>query len=74
MGFRMPLYATVEIDRPTPPDTYAPIHAERGIVSPAAVGVAGLVAGGLAGAGLVAARKLGKDAAAEEGEEKEEGK
>jgi hypothetical protein len=67
----MPLFATVEIDRPTPPDTYAPIHAERGKVSPAATGVAGLVAGALAGAGLAAARKLGKESA---GEEKEEGK
>lgn len=68
MGFRMPLYATVEIDRPTPPDTYAPIHADRGGVSLAAVGVAGVTVGALAGAGLVAARKLGKDA----GEEKKE--
>ena len=74
MGFRMPLYATVEIDRPTPPDTYAPIHADRGGVSPAAMGVAGLVAGALAGAGVVAARKLGKDAAEAEGKGKEEGK
>jgi hydrogenase small subunit len=74
MGFRMPLHATVEIDRPTPPDTYPPIHADRGGVSPAAMGVAGLVAGALAGAGVVAARKLGKDAAVEAGEEKEEGK
>jgi len=74
VAFRLPLHATVEIDRPTPPDTFAPIHADRGWVSPAATGVAGLVAGALAGAGLVAARKLGKDAAKGEGEEKEEGK
>jgi hypothetical protein len=38
------------------------------------VGVAGLVVGVLAGAGVMAARKLGNEAATGEGEEKEEGK
>jgi hydrogenase small subunit len=74
MGFRMPLHATVEIDRPTPPDTFAPIHSGEGGVSATATGIAGIVAGALAGAGIVAARKLGKDAAAGKGEEEEEGK
>jgi hydrogenase small subunit len=74
VAFRMPLHATVEIDRPTPPDTFAPIHSRVGGVSATATGVAGLVAGALAGAGVMAARKLGKEAAKEEGEEKEEGK
>ena len=74
MGFRMPLYATVEIDRPTPPDTFAPIYSGESEVSPTAVGVAGLVVGALAGAGVMAARTLGKEAATGEGEEKEEGK
>jgi len=74
IAFRVPLHATVEIDRPTPPDTFAPIQHGHGGVSPAAAGVAGLVAGALAGAGVVAARKLGKDAAGEKGEEKEEEK
>ncbi|HEY7528624.1 MAG TPA: hydrogenase small subunit [Candidatus Deferrimicrobiaceae bacterium] len=74
VAFRMPLHATVEIDRPTPPETFAPIVQPKGVVSPVATGVAGLVAGALAGAGLVVARKLGKEAAKGEGEEKEEGK
>lgn len=72
--FRMPLHATVEIDRPTPPDSFAPVQKGGGVVSPVATGVAGLVVGALAGAGLVAARKLGKEPTKEEGEEKEEGK
>lgn len=71
VGFRVPMHATVEIDRPTPPDTYPAIHAEREGVSPVATGVAGLVAGALAGAGVVAARKLGKESG--EAGEKEEG-
>jgi hydrogenase small subunit len=76
VAFRVPMHATVEIDRPTPSDTFAPIVQPKGVVSPAATGVAGLVAGALAGAGLAAARKLGKEAAKGEGEgeEKEEGK
>ena len=34
-------HQTVPIDRPTPPDTYARIHAEQGRLSPIATGVAG---------------------------------
>ena len=49
-----PLFDTVDIERPTPPDTYAPIHAEQGMVSPVATGVAGLVGGALVGAGFMA--------------------
>ena len=77
MVFHEPLYATVEIDRPTPPDTYPPIHADHGGVSTAAVGAAGIVGGALLGAGVMNARKLGKDAKEnerKEGETKQEGK
>ena len=41
------------------PDTYAPIHAAQGHISPVATGLAGLVGGALLGAGLAASRKLG---------------
>jgi len=77
IAFRVPLHATVEIDRPTPPDTYPPITADHGGVSIAAVGVAGLVGGALLGAGVMNARKLGAEAKEEErktGETKPEGK
>ena len=30
IAFRVPLFTTVDIDRPTPPDTYPPIHARAG--------------------------------------------
>ena len=50
---------TVEIERPTPPDTYPPIHAEQGGVSAVATGVAGLAVGALLGAGYRFAKKLG---------------
>jgi len=59
VGFRLPMHATVDILRPMPPDTYAPIRAPQGRVSPIATGVAGLVLGALAGAGYVTSKKLG---------------
>ena len=43
-----------------PPSTYAPIDAPQGTISPVATGLAGLVAGALAGAGYVASRKFSK--------------
>jgi len=58
VAFRIPLHTTVDIERPTPPDTYPPIHAPQGRISPIATGVAGLVVGGLAGAGYVGSKKL----------------
>jgi len=57
----------VEIERPTPPDTYPPVEEVRHGISPAAAGVAGLVGGALVGAGYMAAKK-----AAESGGEEEE--
>mgnify|MGYP000061881966 CR=1 FL=1 len=57
--WRMPIHATVEIDRPTPPDTYPPIHAPQGGVSAVAAGVAGVVGGALLGGAWMAAKKLG---------------
>ncbi len=58
IAFRVPAFQTIDIQRPMPPDTYAPIHAPSHGVSPLATGVAGAVLGGLAGAGYVASRKL----------------
>jgi hydrogenase small subunit len=62
--WRVPIHTTVEIERPMPPDTYPPIHAKQGGTSAVAAGVAGVVAGGLIGAGWMAAKK------ANEGEDK----
>ena len=61
VAFRIPLHDTVPIDRPTPPDTYPPIHAPQGGVSPVATGLAGLVGGAVVGAAWMAAKKLGED-------------
>ena len=41
---------TVEIERPTPPDTYPPIAAPQGKVGAVATGLTGLVVGGALGA------------------------
>jgi hydrogenase small subunit len=58
VGFTMGVHQTVDIIRPTGPSTYPPIVQPQGKVSPIATGVAGLVIGGLAGAGYVASKKL----------------
>jgi hydrogenase small subunit len=59
LAFRIPIHTTVTIERPVPPDTYPPIHANRGGVNPVATGVAGVVGGALVGAGYMASRRLG---------------
>jgi hypothetical protein len=61
MAFRVPLFETVEIERPTPPDTYPPIAAEQGRVGAVAAGLTGLVVGGAVGAGYKFAKKLGAE-------------
>jgi hydrogenase small subunit len=58
VAFRIPMHATASIDRPVPPDTYPPIHAEQGRISPAATAVAGVIGGALVGAGFVASKKV----------------
>jgi hydrogenase small subunit len=61
LAFRKPLHETVEIERPTPPDTYPPIHAEQGKMTPIATGVVGLVAGVALGAGYKLAKSMGEN-------------
>ncbi len=45
LAFQVPIHTTVDIERPTPPDTYPPIHAEHGGPSPVATAVGGAVVG-----------------------------
>ncbi len=61
LAFRVPLHQTIEIERPLPPDTYPPIHAEHKGISPVATGVAGLLGGALLTAGYLASKKLGQE-------------
>jgi hydrogenase small subunit len=58
LAFRVPIHTTVDIERPMPPDTYPPVAAEQGRISPLATGVAGLVGGAVIGAGYMASKKL----------------
>ncbi len=67
--WRTSVVETVEIEHPTPPDTYPPAHAEHGGVSPAATGLAGLAAGALLGAGAAYARRLDRELGEEPDEE-----
>ena len=59
----MPLHDTVDIERPMPPDTYPPIQAAQGRISPVATGVAGVIGGALLGAGLAAVAEARRAAA-----------
>ena len=58
LAFRAPLHSTVDIERPTPPDTYPPIAAAQGRISPLATGVAGALLGAGVVAGAMASRKM----------------
>jgi hydrogenase small subunit len=61
--FRAPIHATVDIERPTPIDSFPPIAAEKGVVSPLATGIAGAVVGVAAGAAWMGAKKVDPPAA-----------
>ena len=58
VAFTTPLFATVDIGRPVPPDFYPSVVAEHKQVSSVATGVAGVIGGALIGAGVIASRKL----------------
>jgi hydrogenase small subunit len=67
LAFRVPLHQTVDIERPMPPDTYPPVHADHIRISPLATGVAGVAAGALLTAGLLASKKMGASSPPPEG-------
>jgi len=69
LAFRVALHDTVDVERPTNPDTYPPIAAPGGRVGALATGVAGVAVGAALGAGY----KLSKKLDAEEGAGTEEG-
>ena len=71
LGFTAPLHSTVEIQRPTPPDTYPPVEGEPGAVSAVASGLAGAIVGAIAGGAMVASRKLEVGEDDEAGDKKE---
>ena len=67
VGFKVPLHQVIDVEHLTAPMAYPAIQPEHGVIdrSAVAVGVGAAVLGALAGAGLVASRKLstepGKD-------------
>ena len=69
LAFQVPIHTTVDIERPTPPDTYPPIHAEHGGPSPVATAVGGAVVGLALGAAWKQANKLDADPASTEKKE-----
>jgi hydrogenase small subunit len=69
IGFRVAMHETIDIERPTPPDTYPPVHAEQGRVSPLMTGAVGTLGGLLLGAGWKAARAIGNEIPKDDGPE-----
>jgi hydrogenase small subunit len=67
LAFRVPIHDTVDIERPTPPDTYPPIDTEPPTVSPLVAGLGGAVLGGAIGAGIALSSKLDEDGPDDEG-------
>jgi hydrogenase small subunit len=59
LAFRMPMFQTVQISRPTPPDTYPPISPPKDRPNAATIAFGGAVVGALIGGGVVAAKKIG---------------
>lgn len=72
LAFQVPIHTTVDIERPTPPDTYPGVREPQGVVSPIATGVAGLVGGALLGGAYAMSKKLGADAERQEPATREE--
>ncbi len=58
IAFRVPLFETVDLERLGPPESYPPIDAQHGRVSPWATGVAGVAVGAAASAAYMASKKL----------------
>ncbi len=71
VGFTIPIFDTVEIEHPTPPETYAAVYPEHKGISPMATGVAGVIGGALVGAEFIGSRKLDDngDSSQNDGEE-----
>lgn len=60
VGFTLALHDTVNIDHPTPPDSYPAIFPEHKGISPLATGIAGVVGGALIAGGVIGSRKAGE--------------
>jgi hydrogenase small subunit len=58
VAFRIPIFQTVDIQRPTPPEALPLINAKIGTVETAAAAVAGAIAGGIGGAYWMGSKKL----------------
>jgi hydrogenase small subunit len=58
VGFRVPTYSTIDVERPTAPGVYPALTPDHRTVTAASVGVAGLIVGGIVGAGYVASKKI----------------
>ena len=70
LAFRVPLHDTVDIARPTPPDTYPSVVPEsQGAGTAIGAGVAGAVVGAVAGSGYAASKKLGENAPTSDSED-----
>jgi hypothetical protein len=66
------MHTTVDIERPTPPDTYPPIFADHPGPSPVTTAVGGAAVGAALGAAFMYSKKLGDEKPAADNPPKEE--
>jgi hydrogenase small subunit len=69
LAFQVPIHTTVDIERPTPPDTYPAVKEQHGGPGLVATGVGGAVVGATLGAALAYSRKLDQEDAGPSKEE-----
>ena len=62
IAFRIPIFQTIDIHGVTPPEALPVINTSMGAVGIAAVAAAGLIAGGIGGAALMASKRLPENA------------
>jgi hydrogenase small subunit len=58
IAFRVPIFQTVEIHGATPPESYPLVNMPIGTVGTVAAATVGVIAGGIAGAALMASKRL----------------
>lgn len=56
IAFQVPAFDTIPIHRASPPDTYPPVKAPQGMVTPLATGLVGIGVGAVAGGAFVASK------------------
>jgi hydrogenase small subunit len=73
IGFNVPIYSNLPIEKPTAPMAYPAVHPDHNVLGRGngaiAIGVGSAIAGAVVGAGVMATRKLSSEAEKDQGKE-----